>query len=71
MSPNMTSVLHYSVAGLVSLILYVKVSKESAWIFFLGFVAFRMYQAITFLSKGKSQVMLGISEGRDFHFLLI
>lgn len=63
MSPNMTSVLHYSVAGLVSLILYFKIGREAAWIFFLGFVAFRMYQAIKFLSKGKSEVTRGI-DGR-------
>jgi len=66
----MTSVLHYSVAGLVSLILYVKVGKEAAWIFFLGFVALRIYRAIRFLSKGKSQVKLGADnklERWEFH----
>ncbi len=63
MSPTAKSVLHYSVAGLVSLILYVKLGKEAAWIFFLSFVAYRMYQAIKFLSAGKSEVDMG-EDGR-------
>lgn len=56
MSPTAKSVLNYSVAGLVSVILYVKLGKEAAWVFFLSFVAYRMYKAFKFLSAGKSEV---------------
>jgi hypothetical protein len=75
-SPFANSVLHYGVAGLVSLVLYVKLGKEAAWVFFLSFVAYRMYKAIKFLSAGKSEVKKGEDgrlekwdfKGSDFSF---
>lgn len=60
---------HYIIAGLFSTVLYFKWGKEVAWGFFLSFLAYKMYKAIKFMSKGKSETILGHDgEILEWHF---
>ena len=54
---------HYLIAVLFSAVLYFKWGKEIAWCFFLAFLAYKLYKSFKFLSKGKSETILG-SEGQ-------
>lgn len=50
---------HYIISGLFSTVLYFKFGKEIAWVFFLSFLAYKIYKSIKFLSKGKTETIFG------------
>lgn len=50
---------HYIIAVLFSTVLYFQWGKEIALGFFLSFLAYKIYKAIKFLGKGKSEMILG------------
>lgn len=50
---------HYIIAALLSAVLYYKWGAGLAGCFFVAFIAYKMYKAIKFLGKGKSETSLG------------
>ena len=50
---------HYVIAALFSAVLYYKWGAGVAGCFFVAFIAYKMYKAIKFLGKGKSETILG------------
>ena len=50
---------HYLFAALLSAVLYYKWGAAAAGCFFVAFIAYKMYKAVKFLGKGKSETSLG------------
>jgi hypothetical protein len=50
---------HYIIAALLSAVLYYKWGAGVAGCLFVAFIAYKMYKAIKFLGKGKSETSLG------------